>query len=129
MRGYWREPNKHGIPAMSGIYCVYRAFYDVGRDVVVLKQLLYIGQALNANERIAGHEMLPRWNLTLQSGETLCYSFGMVMPKDLDVCEAAMIYSNKPLFNIQYKDSYVGEPVRLSLSGQIHLLLPNISID
>jgi len=33
--GYWREPNKGGIPAESGVYCVYAGVFNVAGAVCV----------------------------------------------------------------------------------------------
>ena len=57
-KGYWREKNKEGVPSRSGIYLVYRCVYEKESNTVGLREIIYIGQAVNVRERIANHDRL-----------------------------------------------------------------------
>jgi len=59
--GYWRDENKGGLPARSGIYCVYECTHNVKQGTVSIHKLIYIGEAENVNDRIAKHEKCARW--------------------------------------------------------------------
>ena len=76
--GYWREVNKGGVPAKSGIYCVYRATYNQSAGTVSLKELIYIGESENAKDRIQGLEKEREWKKHLKYGEILCFSFAPI---------------------------------------------------
>ena len=83
-QGYWREVNKGGIPSKSGIYLVYRCLYNSEQNTVGLKEIIYIGQAEDAHERIATHDKLDEFKTKLQQGEELCYSFAEVDEENLE---------------------------------------------
>ena len=59
--GYWREVHKGGIPAESGVYCVYVCRFNEEKKTVTLDDLIYIGQAEDAKEEIAQHKKWPVW--------------------------------------------------------------------
>lgn len=94
--GYWPEPNKSGIPARSGIYCVYACTHDKQANTVSLRKLIYIGESDNVRARISNHEKQRDWEKYLKSGEQLCYNFGGVAAAARVRCEAAMIFKHKP---------------------------------
>lgn len=116
--GYWREVNKNGVPSKSGIYLVYRCVYDKTSNTVGLKDIIYIGQAENAHDRIANHERLNDFNSQLQRGEELCYSFAEVSASDLDIVENALIFAQKPILNDMLKDSFKHGAVTVKVDGR-----------
>lgn len=116
--GYWREVNKNGIPAKAGVYLVYRCIYDAKSNTVRLKDIIYIGQAENVHDRIAGHDKLNDFNAQLQRGEELCYSFAKVSSSDLDIVENALIYAQKPVLNDNLKNSFNHGAVSMKLDGR-----------
>ena len=89
--GYWREVNKGGIPAESGIYGVYACTYNKEQNTVSLRELVYVGESSDVNSRISNHERLSDWKKRLRVGETLCYSFAKVEGNDRLRAEAAVI--------------------------------------
>lgn len=127
-RGYWREINKKGVPALKGVYCVYRATYNQNTDRVLLAELLYVGQSENANERLVNHERLQDWIGALGAGEELCYSFAPVGAADLDAVEAALIYSCKPRFNADFTLNFPYGAIDLILMGCAALLPSRIAL-
>lgn len=104
--GYWREINKAGIPKESGIYMIYRCNYNAMTNTVDLKDIIYIGQAEDGNERVCTHDKLPDFKRELKEGEELCYAFAEVEKKVLDVVENALVFMQKPKLNDYLKDSY-----------------------
>ena len=121
-KGYWREINKGGIPAKSGIYIVYRCTYNTITKTVDLKDIIYIGQAEDGNDRVGKHEKLPDFKRELKEGEELCYSFAEVDKKDLDIVENALIFMQKPVVNDYLKDSYNHENASFKIKGDMTCL-------
>lgn len=117
-KGYWREVNKNGMPSKTGIYLVYRCVYNKSSNTVGLKEIIYIGQAENAHDRIANHDRLDDFKSRLQDGEELCYSFAEVSKSDLDIVENALIFAQKPILNDRLKDSFNFGAVTVKLDGR-----------
>ena len=128
-QGYWRDRNKSGVPAQSGIYCVYEAKYNQSTDKVSLLTLIYIGEADNANTRIADHEKRNDWLKHVRAGNELCYSFGAFSSTNRIRAEAAMIFQHKPPENDEYKDSFPFDRTTMSLSGETALLTTDFTVD
>lgn len=120
--GYWREPNKAGIPAMSGIYCVYECSYNLIDKSVFLHRLIYIGESDNINARIANHEKLALWQTNVRAGNELCYSFTAIHAFDRFRVEAALINYHQPPVNTQYKTSFPFEKTIVQTSDRNALL-------
>ena len=121
-KGYWRDEDKSGVPAQSGVYCVYECKYNKDNDSVSLLKLIYIGEADNVQERIANHEKYQDWLKHVRFGNELCFSFGPVLSTDRERAEAAMIFKHKPPENEEYKYSFPFDQTTISLSGEIALL-------
>ena len=129
LKGYWRDENKSGVPADSGVYCVYECKHDKQESTVSLLTLIYIGESGNACDRIANHEKRDDWLTHVGSGNELCYSFGPVGSVDRDRAEAAMIFEHKPPENVEYKDSFPFDRTTMSLSGKTALLRTNFTVE
>lgn len=127
--GYWRDVNKGGIPAKSGVYCVYECHYDEGGKTVSLKTLIYIGEAEDVKKRIENHEKRDKWLKYVNSGNELCFSFGAVNITDRQRAEAAMIFKHKPPVNDEYKNSFPFDKTTISLSGKTALLITNFTVN
>ena len=121
-KGYWLEANKRGIPSESGVYCVYACTYNTSTDKVSLRKILYIGESVNANERLANHEKLTDWKKCLQLGETLCYSFAFVNNDDRVRAEASLIYKHKPPCNSEFVYHFPCLETAISTDGENYLL-------
>ena len=122
IEGFWREIHKSGIPKKSGIYMVYRCTYNALENTVDPKDIMYIGQAENANDRVGNHEKLPDFQKELKDGEELCYSFAEVNKKDLDVVENALVFMQKPKVNDYLKDSYTHNEASFLIQGYANCL-------
>lgn len=119
-QGYYRK-SEHLLP-VAGVYCVYKGTYNAHTDTVSLKQLLYIGQSKNVKERHLNHENLGEWKSKLGVGEELQYTLATLPEQELERCEAALIYRNKPLCNHLGIDSFAYPPTLLDIKGRAALL-------
>jgi len=127
--GYWREENKGSVPNNSGIYCVYSCTNNVDKNNITIKKLIYIGESENVNERLEGHEKLPKWEKHLETDEELCYSFGAISTSSRVRSEAAMIFKHKPPENTEYKDSFSFDQTTMKLSGKTAKLTTNFTVN
>lgn len=124
-KGYWREVNKGGVPAESGIYMVYRCVYNQERDTVRLLDIIYIGKSSQdggVRARLASHEKQSEFEAQLQSGEELCYAFAPVNDADLDVVENALVFAQKPILNDELKNHFNHGAVAMKVDGRCALL-------
>ncbi|KKK85212.1 hypothetical protein LCGC14_2775570, partial [marine sediment metagenome] len=120
--GYWRDQNKSGVPLISGLFCVYECTHDKQEKTVSLNKLLYIGEADNARDRIANHEKYNQWKKHVESGNTLCFTFGAIRSLNRERCKAAMICEHKPPENTEYKNSFPFDHTKVILSGKTAFL-------
>jgi len=127
--GYWRDTNRSGVPAKSGIYCVYEGKYDKSANTVSLLTLIYIGEADDVASRIAGHEKRKDWLKRVRSGNELCYSFGAIPATNRVRSEAAMIFKHKPPENTEYKHTFPFDRTTMTLSGKTALLTKQFTVD
>lgn len=129
-QGYRREEKTDTLPIYSGIYIVYRAIYNPEDNTVDLKELIYIGKALNLKERITTHNMKPDFDNKLSEGEELCYAYASVAEANLDRIENGLVFSQQPPLNTQYKRSFNYPPTRFIIEGKCALLShTNFSIE
>lgn len=126
--GYWREVKMGGIPSKSGIYCVYTCVYNESAKNLTIKNLIYIGESENVNERIAKHEKFPEWKKYLKVGEVLCFSFGAISSNARNRCEAAMIFKHKPPVNTEYKSAFPFDKTNVKLSGKVSKLMSDFIV-
>lgn len=125
--GYWREVNNDDIPNKAGIYLVYRCTKT--ETGVSIKDLIYIGESDNVQERISGHEKKSKcWNKKLKSGEVLCYSFAPIAGSDKDRAEAALIFKHKPSCNEEYVDNFPYEQTTVKSSGRCKYITPSFTV-
>jgi excinuclease UvrABC nuclease subunit len=116
--GYWREENIGGIPKASGVYCVYACTYNAEAKTVSIRLLIYIGEAEDANDRIAKHEKWADWRKHLQRGEQLCFNFAPVESTERQRVEAALIFHYKPPENSEYRDTFPFDETTISTTGR-----------
>ena len=117
--GYWRAPNISGLPANSGVYCVYACVHNVSANTVTLHRLLYIGEAGNVRNRIANHERWDDWVRELKAGEELCFNAALISPAaDRERAEAAIIHHHKPPCNVEYVNAFPFDATTVSTSGK-----------
>lgn len=126
--GYWRELNISGIPKKSGVYVVYECFYNQQTNKVDLKNIIYVGEAEDVNDRIANHEKWDEWRKYCATYNQICFSFAPVISPDKDRAEAALIYKHKPPVNDEYKDTFPFDETTISLSGETILLYTSFTV-
>lgn len=123
-QGYWLDKNKAGVPALQGLYLVYRSKYDEHSNTVTLLDLIYIGQSENVQDRLTNHEKYDKFCSMLKSDvETISYSFAPVDSKEeLNILENALIFAQKPELNEELKDSFNYDAAAFEIGGQCALL-------
>ena len=128
--GYWRSEHVGGIREDAGIYCVYRCTYNKPekaseKGTITIKELVYIGEAENLNERIGEHEENQDWKSKRKSGETLCYSVALLTggEKERFRAEAAMIFHHQPPENTEHKNSFGYPETTIKLTGDCNKFL------
>lgn len=127
--GYWREPNIGGLPAKSGIYCVYGCTYDAGKGTVSIKKLIYIGEADDVQDRVAGHEKWREWKGELGLGQQLCFNAALISPRGArERAEAAMIFKHKPPCNTDFVNSFPFDETTVRTSGRNALLAEQFTV-
>lgn len=127
-KGYILESGLDRISSSSGIYGVYRCTYDKIKDIVSIKQLIYIGKADDLNNRLNNHEKLNDWKNYLQRGEILCICYSLVSKDYNERVEAALINNNQPIENIEYKTSFPFDKTNITLSGRHYGMNTNTSV-
>lgn len=127
--GYWRAPNIGGLPANSGIYCVYVCTYNSHNKTVSLRRLLYIGEAANVRSRVAEHGRWKDWERKLKLGEELCFNAALISPaSDRERAEAAMINQHKPPCNVEYVNSFPFDQTAIRTMGKNTLLEASFTV-
>ena len=126
--GYWREVNFSGIPYYSGIYVFQECKYNPITKSVELKEILYIGQAENCNDRIINHEKLNEMKKYISYGNDLCVNVAKVSEPDKSRAEAALVYKHKPRFNDKLKDYFSYGSTTIYNSGRYELLVPSFTV-
>lgn len=120
-KGYWLASEREGIPAVAGVYCVYKCVRDAERRVVQPTRLLYVGESVSIRERLSKHELERDWNRRLLPGEELCFSVAPIILYRKRA-EATLIFGRKPECNLEHRFSYPFESTELLLSGRIAFL-------
>ena len=126
--GYWREPNKGGVPDKSGVYVVYECYYDPQEKTVSLKKIIYMGEAGNVRDRIDGHEKWPEWREQVRAGNQICFSFAPVGNLDRERAEAALIFKHKPPTNTEYVNSFPFDQTTVNSKGKTALLHTSFTV-
>lgn len=119
--GYWCEINRDGIPAQSGVYCVYSCEVNSDR-VISIHDLLYIGEGGDVNDRIKNHNRKNDWMRSLTPGETICYSFAAIDAIDRERAEAALIFKIQPPFNDEHTKVFAYDDTEMVVEGKNALL-------
>jgi len=127
--GYWREADKSGTPARSGVYAVYVCKYNPPpKDTVTLNKLIYIGEAEDVNDRISNHEKWPEWRKEVPKDSEICFSFAGVTSPDRERAECALIYYHKPKCNDECKDAFPYEETTVNSAGKHEFIESSITV-
>lgn len=128
IQGYWREINKAGIPAHSGVYFVYKTKFNPNTSTVTLKEVLYVGETDNVKTRIAEHELFNEWKNHLEPGYELSFSTGSVPLPVRARITAAFIFDLKPITNSKYKNEFPFEGTTIIVTGMTSCLKTNFTV-
>lgn len=126
-QGYYLK--RESLPSLPGIYCVYRCAVNRDKKTVFIKELLYIGESIDVNNRLENHDRFLDWQNSLGYGEVLCYSYAYVSNIDRERAEAALIYKHQPRFNEQHIYDFGYLKTEIITKGQNKLLEKNFIID
>jgi excinuclease UvrABC nuclease subunit len=97
---------------------VYACTHNVQEKTVSIRKLLYVGEAANVKERVAGHDRRQDWKRELQRGG-LCFNAALIYPEsDRQRAEAAVIHHHKPSCNVEYVDSFPFDQTTITTSGK-----------
>jgi hypothetical protein len=121
-QGYWRAPNRAFIPHSSGIYLVYAGQNNWVTNLITLNRLIYIGEATNANQRVANHEKWAMWQRQVPIGQEVCFAFAAAGEPDRKRAEAALINKHKPACNTEYMSDFPYESTTVYSTGSCLLL-------
>ena len=118
--GYLLEQDWEGLPAISGIYCVYACRYNSDKDTVSIRRLLYIGEAGDVGRRVPEEPKKRRdvWVKQLGRSEELCVSQAGIRSLDRKRVEAALIYRHDPPCNTEYVDYFPFDRTTITTSGR-----------
>lgn len=127
--GYWREPNKAGIPAESGVFCVYVCTFNPTQKTVSMSLLVHIGHGDNVADEVAKVELWGPWLRHKSSpDQELCFSFASVPPDCRERVAAALIMKHQPVENQKYREEFPFEDTSLSLQGRAVILTPEFIV-
>lgn len=110
------------MPFYSGVFFVYECMYNRASETVTLSVIIYIGEAVNCNERIAAHPRYEEWKSFLREGNELCFSTAHVALANLTRVKAALINQYKPLANKDYKAYFPFADTTIQTTGKTTLL-------
>ncbi len=116
-KGYRLQRGIKSISANSGVYGIYRCVYNEDKDSVNLKQLIYIGKADDLYERLNKHE---KWNdflSYLKKEEQICICYTFVDKQYNERVEAALINSNQPPENTEFKNAFPFDKTIVNCTG------------
>jgi hypothetical protein len=120
--GYWSEYNRGLMPRRSGVFCVYRAYFDEQSKSTTMRELLHVGAAPNVNDCLVDHPQANQWRACLGPTDSLSFSFGSVALPDLVACELALVMQHRPRCNLAVPEVFPFGPVALKLSHRTPLL-------
>lgn len=126
VRGYWKD--RTVLPSHSGIYFVYVCTYNQQANTVMLKQLIYIGESEDVNNRVMNHEKYNEWLKYLSNGEELCFSTVKVENSCRVRVEAAYIFKHEPPVNTEYINSFQFDQTTIISNGEIASLGRNFTV-
>lgn len=122
------DAQRQFIPHCSGVYLVYKGVWSEKAQLFFCREILYIGQAVDVNARLANHEYRDRFIAQCRYGEIVFYSYASVAVDSLDIIESALIFHTKPRLNTLMTDAFPYSSTRVLSSGACALLDTDIII-
>jgi excinuclease UvrABC nuclease subunit len=93
----------------------------------LLKALIYIGKADDLNDRINNHEDWDEWKNQLNDKEQICFCCSLIDTVNNERVEAALINSNQPPLNVEYKKAFPFDKTTVNCSGR-HKFIKKVNI-
>ena len=78
IQGYYRDEIRGRFPNIACVYFVYRGVLNLEDRTCSLKELIYIGQTSNLNERFSEHEKREDFLSLCERGEMLFYTYAEI---------------------------------------------------
>ena len=122
-RGYRMDANKDTLPEYAGLFIAYRCILDQQSKKVELKEILYIGKAVNVRQTV--RELRHKFMAELKEGEDLCYSYAEIPEENIDIIENALLFAQKPRLNEDEKltrEYLYPKPANFLVEGSCALL-------
>ena len=126
--GSIHDKNKSQLPTYSGVYLVYRGTYNSQTNTFTCKEIIYIGQADDINDRHKNHEKHDVFLGECKQGEVVFYSYAEVDKSDLDRVENALVYKMRPTLNDKLTQSFPYDETTIVSSGSCALLNKNFTL-
>jgi hypothetical protein len=126
IQGYYRDEIRGRFPNIACVYFVYRGVLNLEDRTCSLKELIYIGQTSNLNERFSEHEKREDFLSLCERGEMLFYTYAEITSSENSRkhIEAALIYELRPQLNVQAIGSFDYPKTRIIVEGNRHAFVP-----
>lgn len=128
-KGSISDDRRSSLPNCCGVYLVYRGVWSEKDKLFYCREIIYIGQATNINQRHQFHERRNDFFASCRSGEIVFYSYAEVPVLLLDRVEAALIYHTQPALNDYGKESFPFNPIHIVSDGACALLDADIVVE
>lgn len=112
--------SKEDLPKYGGIYAVFVGKYNRLTDRVSIRELIYIGEAGNINDRHQNHEKQSDFDSELQKDEILIYAI-CNHAEDRVRIQDAIIYKIQPKLNTAATVSFNHPQTILNITGTIYI--------
>ena len=122
------DSQRNLLPTYSGIYLVYRGGYNKEKKTFTCKEIIYIGQADDINDRHKNHEKRDEFLATCGPGEMVFYSYVKVDKNDLDRVENALVFKMQPILNDKLKQIFPYDETTIVSDGACALLNKNFTL-
>lgn len=126
IQGYYRDEIRSRFPNVACVYFVYRGVLNFENNTCFLKQLIYIGQTSNLNNRFSEHEKREDFLSLCDKGEMLFYTYAEIK-EDENVrkrIEAALIYELRPQLNLHAIGNFAYPITKIIVEGNRHAFVP-----
>lgn len=125
--GYYRDCNRGNLPAVAGIYIVYRCIPNKTNNTIDIKEILYIGETENMRKRHNGtagkpskHEHYDDFVKEAGGEENICYGW-IPLPKyseeERKWIQDALIHMQQPPVNDASKQHYNHPAAEIRIYG------------
>lgn len=118
--GYFVD--KDDLPHYAGLYSVYTGIYNTETDEVMLRELIYIGEAEDIYARHHPHNKQAEFDAELRRGEILIYATAH-HAEDRVRIQDALIYRVQPKLNTQATKSFNHPDTIINVKGT-HKFIP-----